>query len=155
MRRKVKDAASLEAGHIVASRRTAAGRPGFLRGCTRWGALPHRAKRPVARASAPAVSLELAAERFAVEAKHLRGDRLVTLDRLHHVEDVTALGLLQRHEHRRIVGSYRDARSMSAPQLVGQVVEGDPLGAGKCDGALHAVLEFPYIARPVVGQEPL
>src|SRR2546430_6545591 len=133
VRRKMKGYATPLGMELCRTKVEARGIPGLSLGCSGWGALPHRAKRPVARASAPAVSLELAAERFAVEAKHLRGDRLVTLDRLHHVEDVTALGLLQRHERRRIVSSYRDARSMSAPQLLGQVVESDLLGAGKCD----------------------
>src|SRR5207245_2391259 len=105
--------------------------------------------------SAAAVSLELVAEGLAVEAKHLRSDRFVTAHRLHHAENVTALDLLQRHERRGIVDLDPDARAMLASQLLRQIVEGDQLGAGDGNRALHAVLELPYVACPGVSQEPL
>src|SRR5712692_10328194 len=44
----------------------------------------------------PGVAVELAVERLAVEAEHLRRPRPVPADRLHHAQDVAPLDLLER-----------------------------------------------------------
>ena len=58
-----------------------------------------------------AVALELAVQRLAIEAEHLRGERLVSADGFEHAEDVAALDLLHRDELRRDRRSRRPRRA--------------------------------------------
>ena len=99
------------------------------------------------------VALELAVERLAIEAEHLRRERLVAADGLEHAQDVAALDLLHRHELGGIVAGDDDVRAPVArgPSRAGR----RPTicsKRGERDRALDAVLQLAHVARPGVGE---
>src|SRR5438876_11232684 len=103
----------------------------------------------------PGVAVELAVERLAVEAEHLRRPRPVPADRLHHAQDVAPLDLLERDQLLRIVARDHHVRAAVVADALGQIVHPDALAGGQRHRALHAVLELADVPRPGVGEEPL
>src|SRR5882724_4891895 len=101
------------------------------------------------------VAVELAVERLAVEAEHLRRPRPVPADRLHHAQDVAPLDLLERDQLLGIVACDHHVRAAVVADALGQIVHPDALAGGQRHRALHAVLELADVPRPGVGEEPL
>jgi len=83
-------------------------------------------------------------------AEHLRRLGLAAADGLHHAQDVAPLHLLQRDELGGVVAGDEHVRAAVAPDLLGQIVDGDLLVAREGDRPLDAVLELSNVSRPVV-----
>src|SRR5438445_615160 len=103
----------------------------------------------------PGVAVELAVERLAIEAEHLRRPRPVPADRLHHAQDVAPLDLLERDQLLGIAARDHHVRAAVVADALGQIVHPDALAGGQRHRALHAVLQLADVPRPGVGEQPL
>src|SRR5690349_4759814 len=104
--------------------------------------------RPSASRLLVLVLLELAVERRGPDRELLGGLHLVAAVRAHRRQDVVALDLLQRTY---LVRQFRLGRCEC--ELLGQVLELDPVRLCEDDCALDRVLELAYVARPAVARE--